>query len=47
MRSILARLVWNFDIKLAEPEKDWIDGNRVYALWDKDPLMVYFQPRKF
>ncbi|PSR97238.1 cytochrome P450 monooxygenase [Coniella lustricola] len=46
MRMILARVIFSFDIELAEPQVDWIDSNDVYMLWDKNPLMVYLKPRK-
>lgn len=46
MRSILTRIIWNFDMKLADPGMDWIEGNGMYGLWDKKPLNVYLTPRK-
>lgn len=46
MRSILTRVIWNFDMELVRPEEDWIDGNGMFGLWDKKPLNVYLTPRK-
>lgn len=46
MRSILARVMWNFDIKLVDANEDWIGKNTLYSLWDKPPLNVYLSPRK-
>lgn len=46
MRSILTRVIWNFDMALVKPEENWIDGNGMYGLWDKKPLNVYLTPRK-
>ncbi len=43
MRLILARLLFNFDIELADPSDDWLD-QKVYTIWYKKPLMVYLKP---
>ena len=39
MRSILARIVWHFDMELCEESKDWTNQN-AYVLWEKPPLYV-------
>ncbi|KAH7350674.1 cytochrome P450 monooxygenase-like protein [Rhexocercosporidium sp. MPI-PUGE-AT-0058] len=39
MRSILARLIWNFDIELQSDSLEW-DQQKVYVLWSKAPLNV-------
>ncbi|KAJ5712657.1 hypothetical protein N7493_009125 [Penicillium malachiteum] len=44
MRLILSRLIFNFDLELAEPEFDWID-QKSYTLWEKMPLMAKLIPR--
>lgn len=44
MRLILARILWNFDLELADSSKDWLQKQRVYALWDKGSLDVYLTP---
>ncbi|KAF9879140.1 hypothetical protein CkaCkLH20_03373 [Colletotrichum karsti] len=48
MRMILAKVIWNFDLQLAEESRDWLDCERhqVYTLWDKPPLKVHLTPRK-
>ncbi|KAE8153594.1 cytochrome P450 [Aspergillus avenaceus] len=38
MRVILARVLWNFDLKLCEQSRNWSD-QKTYALWEKPPLM--------
>ena len=38
MRVILARLVWNFDIRM-EPESLGWDKQRTFTLWEKNELM--------
>lgn len=43
MRTILARLLFNFDMELADPELDWFD-QKVFFLWTKLPLNVYLTP---
>ncbi|CAG7916981.1 unnamed protein product [Penicillium olsonii] len=44
MRIIMARMIFNFDMELAQPERDWLDQN-CYLLWEKSGLMVRLQPR--
>lgn len=46
MRTILARILWNFDINLAEDSQDWISRQKIYTLWEKGALNVYLTPRK-
>lgn len=46
MRLLLCRLIWNFDLRLDEASKDWMDNNRLYTLWEKGPLKIYLTPRK-
>lgn len=45
MRIILARVLWNFDLKLADESKDWLGKQKIYLLWEKSPLYVYLTPR--
>ncbi|KAK1690189.1 cytochrome P450 [Colletotrichum godetiae] len=44
MRIMLARLLWNFDIVLAEDSKAWMETQKIYTLWEKGPLNVYLKP---
>lgn len=44
MRLILARLIWNFDLKLADDVHDWIGEQENYLLWKKLPLKVVLTP---
>ncbi|KAF2994265.1 hypothetical protein E8E13_002216 [Curvularia kusanoi] len=46
MRLILAKVLWHFDIKLVHPEKEWMKGQKVFALWDKGSLDVKLIPVK-
>lgn len=43
MRTIMARLVWNFDMELVNPEDNWLD-QKGFFLWTKPPLNVNLTP---
>ena len=45
MRSILARVLWHFDMELGKDSEDWCD-QKVFALWDKKPLNIKLGVRK-
>lgn len=40
MRLIISRLLYAFDMSLADDKKEWISSQRAYFVWDKQPLMV-------
>lgn len=40
----MAKLLWNFDVELVDPEKNWMEEQRVFALWEKPPLNVRLTP---
>lgn len=42
----LARIVWNFDLKLVNPEVNWFDKNTTYLLWQKPDYQMYLTPRE-
>ena len=44
MRLILAKMVWHFDMQLANPKSDWTK-QPIYGLWDKNPLLVKLTPK--
>ncbi|KAK1996652.1 cytochrome P450 [Colletotrichum falcatum] len=44
MRLILARVLWNFDIKIADNSTDWASRQKIYLLWEKGPLNAYLTP---
>lgn len=46
MRLILARIVWNFDLRLDAAHKNWVEDNKCYFLWQKGPLNVYLTPKR-
>ncbi|GKT50059.1 trichothecene efflux pump TRI12 [Colletotrichum spaethianum] len=44
MRLILARVLWNFDLKIADDSTDWAPRQKIYLLWEKGPLNAYLTP---
>ncbi|KAK8076680.1 hypothetical protein PG994_003952 [Apiospora phragmitis] len=44
MRLILAKIVYNFDMRIADESRGWLTGQKAFALWDKPPLQVYLTP---
>lgn len=44
MRHILARLVWKFDMVLANGSENWLVKQKNYLLWDKPNLNVHLTP---
>ncbi|KAK6193011.1 hypothetical protein LQW54_012895 [Pestalotiopsis sp. IQ-011] len=44
MRLILARIIYDFDLKLADDGQDWIKRQKAFPLWDRPPLNVYLTP---
>ncbi|GAP90553.1 putative cytochrome P450 [Rosellinia necatrix] len=44
MRLILAKIVYNFDISLADNSRDWLDDQRAFVVWDKPALNIHLKP---
>ncbi|KAI1388851.1 putative cytochrome P450 [Hypoxylon trugodes] len=44
MRLILARIIYEFDLKLSDDSKNWIERQKTFALWDRIPLYVNLTP---
>ncbi|KAI1399693.1 cytochrome P450 [Hypoxylon fuscum] len=44
MRLILAKIIYNFDMKLSDDSRDWMTGQKAYVVWEKPPLNVYMTP---
>ena len=44
MRLILAKIIFNFDMKIADHSRNWLETQKIYALWDKPALDVYLTP---
>ena len=45
MRSILARVLWLFDLDLCDESRDWAT-QKVFILWDKAALNVRLRARE-
>lgn len=43
MRLILAKILWNFDLSLEDPNFEWIK-QRCQVIWEKPDLMVHLKP---
>ncbi|KAL3703610.1 hypothetical protein TMatcc_010799 [Talaromyces marneffei ATCC 18224] len=44
MRLILAKILYNFDMKLANGSHSWIERQKNYNVWDRIPLNVTLTP---
>ena len=44
MRMILARVIFNFDMRLADDSRGWLERQKIYNLWQKGPLNIYLTP---
>ncbi|KAI1075503.1 cytochrome P450 [Whalleya microplaca] len=44
MRLILARVIYNFDMTLADESRGWMKNQKAYSLWDKPPLYMHLTP---
>jgi hypothetical protein len=45
MRLILAKILFNFDMALADENLDWMD-QKAFVLWQKPALPVYLTARE-
>ena len=41
MRLILARIMFEFDLRLAKESEDWLRRAKMGTFWAKPPLYVY------
>jgi hypothetical protein len=46
MRLIVAKVLFNFDLELVDTTQDWLEGQKVFTLWQKSSLMVQVRPVK-
>ncbi|KAI1264703.1 putative cytochrome P450 [Xylariaceae sp. FL1019] len=44
MRLILAKVLYNFDISIADDSRNWLDGQKAYSVWVKPDLNVHLKP---
>ncbi|KAK7956631.1 uncharacterized protein PG986_005853 [Apiospora aurea] len=45
MRLTMCKMLYNFDLELAEPDLDWWNLQGTYLVWEKIPLMIQLHPR--
>lgn len=46
MRTFLAKMHFQYDLELLEPDLDWHKQSEMHTLWQKPKLMVRVHPRK-
>ncbi|OTB20736.1 hypothetical protein K445DRAFT_313217 [Daldinia sp. EC12] len=44
MRLILAKILYNFDMRIDDSCRDWIDRQNSFGVWEKPPLYIYLTP---
>jgi hypothetical protein len=44
MKSIMARLVWHFDMSLCKESANW-NKQKIFLLWEKPDLMIKLVPK--
>ncbi|KAI1209013.1 cytochrome P450 ClCP1 [Annulohypoxylon truncatum] len=44
MRLILARIIYNFDMVIADDSRDWVKIQKAYTLWKKPALNIHMKP---
>lgn len=45
MRTILARIAWNFDLQLDPASSGWLDKQKMFTTWHKTEMRVKLKPR--
>ena len=45
IRLVLAKLIWNFDLELADNSDKWIDKAKSFLMWEKTPLPIHLTLR--
>ncbi|KAI3321925.1 putative cytochrome P450 monooxygenase [Xylariaceae sp. AK1471] len=44
MRLILAKIIYNFDMGLADDCRNWLRDQKAYSVWDKPALNIHLKP---
>ncbi|KAI1166340.1 cytochrome P450 [Nemania serpens] len=44
MRLVLAKLVFNFDLSLADDSREWLKDQKAFTVWDKPALNIHLKP---
>jgi len=45
MSTIIAKVVYRYDLELVDDKLDWLRDSRMHTLWNKPPLKVRVKPR--
>ncbi|KAJ2987771.1 hypothetical protein NUW58_g4323 [Xylaria curta] len=45
-RLVLAKIVYNFDMTLADDSRGWLNDQKAFTVWDKPPLNIHLSPTK-
>ena len=45
-RLILARIMWNFEIEIAQQSQDWMQQQQSYLLWQKPALFAHLVSKR-
>ncbi|KXH50180.1 cytochrome P450 [Colletotrichum simmondsii] len=45
MRIILARIIWNFEMRISGESRGWDERQKAWVVWEKPALKVYLTPR--
>ncbi|KAI0205168.1 cytochrome P450 [Astrocystis sublimbata] len=43
MRLILARIIFNFNMTIDDDSRNWMAGQKAYAVWEKPPLNIHLE----
>ncbi|TDZ54052.1 Cytochrome P450 monooxygenase alt3 [Colletotrichum trifolii] len=39
LRIVVTKLLWNFDLELVDRSEEWVNKQKIYLIWQKEPLM--------
>jgi hypothetical protein len=40
MRLTMCRILWNFDLELHDDCRNWMQEQKTFTLWEKEPLKI-------
>jgi cytochrome P450 len=46
LNTVLAKLLWKYDLELVNQDMDWQRDSRMHTLWKKPELMVRVRARQ-
>jgi hypothetical protein len=45
LRTTLAKMLWKYDLQLADDKFDWHRDSQMHTLWKKPKMMVFVKER--